>query len=171
LPAFGAEERVAQVIACSRNWLVDAIGCNRAGCDLFVIRSTSHWTGAAIIGKGSRTKSCIVTRRKTSPRFALDEPAVVGRCPPLWPGDLRTHGGSISASVDRRNARLDGTLPSHNRRGKEVRRVEHPGPGRLERGAPARGSGNGRSAAEASFGTTLCQKYGGRCRARRRERT
>jgi hypothetical protein len=38
------------------------------------------------------------------------------------------------------------------RRGKEVRRVEHPGPGRLERGARARGSGEGRSAAEAGVG-------------------
>jgi dihydrofolate reductase len=29
---------------------------------------------------------------------------------------------------------LDGTLRPDDRRGKEVRRVEHPGPGRLERG-------------------------------------
>jgi dihydrofolate reductase len=36
---------------------------------------------------------------------------------------------------------LDGTLRPDDRRGKEVRRVEHPGPGRLERGARARGSG------------------------------
>src|SRR6266853_865714 len=35
---------------------------------------------------------------------------------------------------------------------KEVRRVEHPGPGRLERGACARRSGEGRSAAEAGVG-------------------
>src|SRR6266850_3339686 len=32
---------------------------------------------------------------------------------------------------------------------KEVRRVQHPGPGRLERGARARGSGEGHSAAQA----------------------
>ena len=41
-------------------------------------------------------------------------------------------------------ARLGGTLRPDDRRGEEVRRVEHPGPGRLERGAPARGSGAGR---------------------------
>jgi hypothetical protein len=33
---------------------------------------------------------------------------------------------------------LDGTLRPDDRRGKEVRRFEHPGPGRLERGARAR---------------------------------
>src|SRR6266576_3659878 len=36
---------------------------------------------------------------------------------------------------------MDGTLRPDDRRGKEVRRVEHPEPGRLERGARARGSG------------------------------
>ena len=35
---------------------------------------------------------------------------------------------------------MDGTLRPDDRRGKEVRRVEHPGPGRLERGARTRGS-------------------------------
>ena len=35
---------------------------------------------------------------------------------------------------------MDGTLRPDDRRGKEVRRVEHPGAGRLERGAGARGS-------------------------------
>jgi hypothetical protein len=35
---------------------------------------------------------------------------------------------------------------------KKVRRVEHPGPGRLERGARARGSREGRSAAQAGVG-------------------
>src|SRR6266480_3393514 len=39
-----------------------------------------------------------------------------------------------------------------DRRGKEVRRVEHPGAGRLERGARARGSGEGRSEAQAGIG-------------------
>ena len=38
------------------------------------------------------------------------------------------------------------------RRGKEVRRVEHPGPGRLERGARARRAGERRSAAQAGVG-------------------
>jgi dihydrofolate reductase len=35
---------------------------------------------------------------------------------------------------------LDGTLRTDDRRSKEVRRVEHPGPGRLEREVRARGS-------------------------------
>jgi len=34
---------------------------------------------------------------------------------------------------------LDGTLRPDDRRGKEIRRVEHPGPGRLERGVRAWG--------------------------------
>ena len=58
-----------------------------------------------------------------------------------------------AAGADGSEARLDGTLDGtlrpDDRRGKEVRRVEHPGPGRLERGARARGSGEGRSAVEA----------------------
>ena len=37
-------------------------------CDPFGIPSTSHWTGAAIIVQGSRTKNCIVTGPRTSPR-------------------------------------------------------------------------------------------------------
>ncbi len=36
---------------------------------------------------------------------------------------------------------MDGTLRPDDRRGKEVRRVEHPGPGRLERGVRARDLG------------------------------
>ena len=44
------------------------------------------------------------------------------------------------------------TLRPDDRRGQEVRCVEHPGPGRLERGARARGSGAGRSAAQAGVG-------------------
>src|ERR1700722_4649603 len=47
---------------------------------------------------------------------------------------------------------MDGTFRSDDRRGKEVRRVEHLGPGRLERGARARGFGEGRSAAQAGVG-------------------
>src|SRR5215211_1569415 len=39
-----------------------------------------------------------------------------------------------------------------DRRGEEVRRVEHPGPGRLERGARARRPGKGRRAAQAGAG-------------------
>jgi hypothetical protein len=37
-------------------------------CDPFGIPSTSHWTGAAIIVHFRRTKTCIVTRPRTSPR-------------------------------------------------------------------------------------------------------
>src|SRR5947209_9324038 len=44
---------------------------------------------------------------------------------------------------------LDGALRQGHRCGQEVRRVERPGPGRLERGARARGSREGRSAAQA----------------------
>jgi len=43
-------------------------------------------------------------------------------------------------------------LPKESARLKEVRRVEHPGPGRLERGARALGSGEGCSAAQAGVG-------------------
>jgi hypothetical protein len=44
------------------------------------------------------------------------------------------------------------TFRPDDRRGKEVRRVEHLGLGRLERGARARGSRDGRSAAQARVG-------------------
>src|SRR5688572_4194018 len=37
-----------------------------ASCDPFAIPSTSRWTGAAIIVRFPRTKSCIVTRSRTS---------------------------------------------------------------------------------------------------------
>ena len=37
------------------------------------------------------------------------------------------------------DASLDGAFRPDDRRGKEARRVEHSGPGRLERGARARG--------------------------------
>jgi hypothetical protein len=45
-----------------------AIGGTLTRCDPFVIPSTLHWTGAAIIVKRLRTKTCIVTRSKTSSR-------------------------------------------------------------------------------------------------------
>src|SRR5918996_526031 len=35
-------------------------------CDPFGTPSTSHWTGAAIIVQSPRTKTCIVTRPRTS---------------------------------------------------------------------------------------------------------
>jgi hypothetical protein len=44
------------------------VGGILAQCDLFGIRSTSHWTGAAIIVQFPRTKTCIVTRSRTSTR-------------------------------------------------------------------------------------------------------
>jgi hypothetical protein len=45
------------------------IGRTLAPCDPFGIPSTSHWTGAAIIVQESpRTRTCIVTRSRTSPR-------------------------------------------------------------------------------------------------------
>src|SRR5262245_49859035 len=76
-----------------------------------------------------------------------------GRCPPLWPGDLRDDGGGVAAGdANGDDARMDGTLRPDDRRGKEVRRVEHRGAGRLERGARARGSGERRPAAQAGAG-------------------
>jgi hypothetical protein len=43
-------------------------GGTLAKCDPFGIPSTSHWTGAAIIVQSPRTKTCIVTRSRTSIR-------------------------------------------------------------------------------------------------------
>ena len=48
----------------------------------------------------------------------------------------------MAVAADGSDAGLDGTLRPDDRRGKEVRRVEHLGPSRLERGARARGSGD-----------------------------
>ncbi len=47
------------------------IGGTLAKCDPFGTPSTSHWTGVAIIAKCSRTKTYIVTRRRTSTRPML----------------------------------------------------------------------------------------------------
>src|SRR5215213_8750272 len=44
------------------------IGDTLTQCDPFGIPSTSHWTGAAIIVKCPRTKTCIVTQPRTSPQ-------------------------------------------------------------------------------------------------------
>src|ERR1700674_4162438 len=102
------------------------------------------------IGRVLRASCNLRGRRLTSSRGGKPRP---GRCSPLWPGDLRNDGGSVSAAgPDGSEAPWDGTLRPDDRRGKEVRRVEHPGPGRLERGARARGSGEGRSAAQAGVG-------------------
>ena len=63
-------------------------GARSTSCDRFGIPSTSHWTGAAIIVKWSQTKTCIVTRSRTSSR----------PMPSSWPGDLRNDGGSVAAA-------------------------------------------------------------------------
>ena len=47
---------------------VHPIGGTLAKCDPFGTPSTSHWTGAAIIVQSPRTKTCIVTRSRTSTR-------------------------------------------------------------------------------------------------------
>src|SRR5712691_4455898 len=47
------------------------IGGTLAKCDPFGTPSTSHWTGAAIIVQSPRTKTCIVTRSRTSTRPML----------------------------------------------------------------------------------------------------
>src|SRR4029077_20438200 len=49
-------------------YAADRIGVTFAKCDPFGTQSTSHWTGAAIIVRASWTKTCIVTRSKTSAR-------------------------------------------------------------------------------------------------------
>jgi hypothetical protein len=48
------------------NLLVYPVGDTLTQCDRFGIPSTSHWTGAAIIVQSPRTKTCIVTRLRTS---------------------------------------------------------------------------------------------------------
>src|ERR671912_364497 len=90
------------------------------------------------IGRMLRSSCDDPGRRLASSRGGEPRPS---RCPPLWPGDLRDDGGSVAAAgAGGSEARLDGTLRPHDRRGKEVRRVEHIGPRRLERGARARRS-------------------------------
>jgi hypothetical protein len=77
-------------------------------------------------------------RRVASSRGREPRPS---RCPPLWAGDLRNDGSSVpAAGAAGSEHRLDGTLRPDDRRGKEVRRFEHPGPDRLERGTRARGA-------------------------------
>src|SRR5881397_4454893 len=63
---FGPDEGLGVVVPVG-----DPIGGTLAKCAPFGTPSTSHWTGAAIIVKGSRTKTYIVTRRKTSSRPML----------------------------------------------------------------------------------------------------
>jgi len=56
------------------------------------------------------------------------------------------------AAADANSGLTGWTLRPDDRRGEEVRRVEHPGPGRLECGARARRPREGRSAAQAGVG-------------------
>jgi hypothetical protein len=87
------------------------------------------------IGRVLRSSGNIAGRRRASSRGRELRP---GRCPPLWPGDLRIDGGRVAgAGADGSETRLDGTLRPDDRCGKEVCCVEHPGSGRLERGARA----------------------------------
>jgi dihydrofolate reductase len=116
----------------------------------FGIPSTSRWTGAAIIVRYRRTKSCIVIRSRTSPRPALlfgrvtyemmeaawRPPAQTGARPDWMEPWMEPFARTIDAA-------------------KKVRRVEHPGRGRLERGAPARESGEGRSELKRESGKGL----------------
>ena len=70
--------------------------------------------------------------------------------------DLSSDGGRVSvAGADGSEARLDGTLCPDDRRGKEVRRVEHLGPGRLERGASPRDLGTAVQQLKQESGTGL----------------
>src|SRR6188474_2319250 len=100
-----------------------------------------------------RRSSCRFHGRRTA--SFLGGETRPGRCPALWPGHLRNDAGRVAVAgkwaAARMDDRVDGTLRPHDRRGQEVRRVEHldPPEGRLERGALARRSGKGRRAAEA----------------------
>ena len=50
-----------------------------------------------------------------------------GRCSSLWPSDLRNDGSGLAPiEADGGDACLDGAVRPDDRRGKEVRRVEHP---------------------------------------------
>ena len=53
------------------------------------------------------------------------------------------------------DGRVDGTFRTDDRRGEEIRRVKHPGSGRLERGTRAWRSGKGRPAAQSEPGKGL----------------
>src|SRR5262249_32348785 len=90
----------------------------------------------------------------------------VGSCPLVHQADALLFGRLTYEMMEaawrpRTGARPDWVGPwmeplgLDDRRGEEVRRVEHLGPGRLERGARARGSGEGRSAAQARVGKGL----------------
>src|SRR3954469_15177003 len=71
-----------------------------------------------------RRSSCRYDGRRAA--SLLGREPRTGGCLTLWPGDLRDDGGSVAAAGDGRAAGVDGTLRPVDRRGKEVRRVEHP---------------------------------------------
>src|SRR4029077_825214 len=69
------------------------------------------------IGRVLRSSCNVRGRRLASSRDREPRP---GRCPPVWPGDLRNDGGSVpAAGADGNEARLDGTLRPDDRRGKK----------------------------------------------------
>src|ERR1051326_6937652 len=88
-------------------------------------------------------------RRAASSRRREPRP---GRCPSVWTGNLRNDGGGVPAAGGGSVAGLDEALRPDDRCGKEVCRLEHVESGGLERGACARGPGEGRSAAQAPAG-------------------
>src|SRR5215813_6426175 len=112
-----------------------------------ILRYATHSVLQRHIGRVLRSSCNVPGRRLASSR---DREPQSGRRPSFWAGDLRNDGGRVQAAGgDGSEAELDGTLRPGDRRGKEVRRVEHPGPGRLERGARTRESEGGRLAAQA----------------------
>src|SRR5256885_16738989 len=78
------------------------------------------------IGRVLRSPCGVRGRRLASSRRREPRP---GRCPSLWPGDLRNDGGGVAgAGADggegRKDANLGGTPRSHERRSEEGRRSE-----------------------------------------------
>jgi len=63
--AYGASEGWAAMVGTGVSPL-HPIGGTLPKSDPFATPSTSHWTGAAIIVQFPRTKTCIVTRSRTS---------------------------------------------------------------------------------------------------------
>jgi hypothetical protein len=76
-----------------------------------------------------------------------------GRCVPSRKGDVRDDGVCLAmARAGANETRVDGALRARHRCEEEVRRIEHPGAGRLECGARARGSEDSRAAAQGRTG-------------------
>jgi hypothetical protein len=92
------------------------IGDTLTQCDPFGISSTSHWTGAAIFRKWSRTKTCVLTRGNIVQADAL----LFGRVTyEMMEAAWRLSTRTVTMS--------DWTEPfgTDDRRGEEVCRVEH----------------------------------------------